>query len=162
MRKYGALCVALAMVAMFAACSSPEPAPKPDTAPGTELPKPAPEAAPAPVPAPAPVAPAPVPAPAPEAAPAPAPAAPAAAAPAVAGTLVGSTWKLGEFTANFKDDTTVSLKGGQLAAIAPDGLDAKYTLKDGKVELNAMGMTKNGTFDGTNLVIDGTTAVRQQ
>ncbi|MCX5772063.1 MAG: hypothetical protein NTZ09_17570 [Candidatus Hydrogenedentes bacterium] len=153
MRKYGLLCLALAMMmAMFAACSNPEPVAKPGPQPNTDLPKPAPKAAPAPA------------APAPVAAPAPAPAPDAAAQPpaAGAGTLVGSTWKIGEFTANFKDATTVSLKGGALASVAPDGLDAKYTLADGKVELIAMGMTKTGTFDGTNLIIDGTTAVRQQ
>lgn len=159
MRNYSLLCVALAMVAVFAACSSPEPAPAPTPQPNINLPKPAPKAAPAPQ---APAA-APEPAPAPEAAPAPAlDSAAQPAAPAAGATLVGSTWKIGEFTANFKDATTVSLKGGTLASIAPDGLDAKYTLADGKVEVNAMGMTKTGTFDGANLIIDGSAAVRQQ
>jgi hypothetical protein len=84
------------------------------------------------------------------------------AAPAAGATLVGSTWKIGEFMATFKDETTVSLKGGALASIAPNGLDAKYTLADGKVEVNAMGMTKTGTFDGTALIIDGKAAEKQQ
>ena len=155
MRNYSLLCVALAMVAVFAACSSPEPAPAPTPQPNINLPKPAPKAAPAPQ----------VPAAAPEPAPATAAAPDAAAqpaAPAAGATLVGSTWKIGEFIANFKDATTVSLKGGALASVAPDGLDAKYTLADGKVEVNVMGMTKTGTFDGTNLIIDGSAAVRQQ
>lgn len=147
MKNYVFLCLALAAVTMFAACSNPEPQPKPND---SALPQPAPkEEAPAATPAPAP---------APEAAPAPEKAEPAV----VGATLVGSTWKIGEFTATFKDDTTVSLKGGPLAAIAPNGLDAKYTLADGKVTVSAMGQTKSGTFDGTNLIIDGDTAVRQQ
>jgi len=150
MKNYVFLCLALAAVITFAACSSPEPEPKPSEPP---IATPAPEEK-------APAA-APEPAPEPEAAPAPEEAAPAE--PAVAGgTLVGSTWKIGEFTATFKDDTTVSLKGGPLAAIAPNGLDAKYTLADGKLTVKAMGQTKSGTFDGTNLIIDGDTAVRQQ
>ncbi|HUW62166.1 MAG TPA: hypothetical protein VMZ06_14280 [Candidatus Bathyarchaeia archaeon] len=157
MRNYGLLCFVLAMVAIFAACSNPETAPPPTPQPKTDLPKPAPAAAPAPA-----AEPAPAPAPAPEAAPAPDTAAQPAAPAAAAAALVGSTWKIGEFTANFKDATTVSLKGGALASIAPDGLDAKYTLADGKIEVNAMGTVKTGTFDGTNLIIDGSTAVRQQ
>ena len=154
MRNYSLLCLALAMVAIFAACSNPEPASAPAPQPNTDLPKPAPKAAPALEATPAPAA---------ETAPAPVPdTAVQPAAPAAGAALVGSTWKIGEFTANFKDATTVSLKGGALASIAPDGLDAKYTLADGKIEVNTMGMTKTGTFDGTNLIIDGSTAVRQQ
>ena len=37
-----------------------------------------------------------------------------------------------------------------------------YTLKDGAIEVSALGRTLTGSFDGTKLVVDGKTYARQQ
>lgn len=174
MSKWYMAIVAALVTLSFAACSSPE------KAPSVEVDKPTidvqaidealknapPPAAPAPevtppaaAPAPAPVV---EPAPAPEAAPA------ADAAAAVPGELdathaklIGTSWMVGDVEANFTDKDSVMLKGGIVATLAPDGLEADYTFADGKVELNAAGNTKSGTWDGTALVIDGTVATKK-
>ena len=78
------------------------------------------------------------------------------------GSLVGTIWEIGEFTATFKEDNTVTLQGGALASIAPEGLDVSYSLRGKSLEIDAMGMTKSGSFDGTNLIIDGAAAVRKK
>lgn len=176
MKKWMAVaCVALS--GFFAGCGGSEPAEAPaggdegsptinlenlDNAPAPEAPA-APEA---PVAAPE-VAPAPEPAPAPEApvmdgaaAPAAAPAVPGEVDPQLA-KLIGTTWMIDDIEANFKDATTVALKGGPLAAIMPNGLDATYTYENGTITVSAVGSTKTGTWDGTTLVIDGKTATKK-
>lgn len=146
MKKLLTLCLVLSLVVGMAACSKKEAAkPKPVTpAPVTK-----PSTAPAPTPAPVTK---------PAADPAPAPA--TAPKPGEAG-LVGSKWTLGDMTVAFTDASKVNITGGPLAGLA-NGLDATYTLKDGVVEVNAMGKPRTGTFDGKTLVIDGKTAVRAQ
>ncbi|MDX9974269.1 MAG: hypothetical protein RBU21_14895 [FCB group bacterium] len=157
MKMWSVLCFAICMMLAVAACS---PAGTDSTAPADETPAVAPDAAPeaAPV-APAEAAPA-------EAAPveaAPVEAAPAtdaAAAPAAAGdpaALVGTTWKLGDFTLNFKDAAKVNIKGGPF----PDGMDADYKVVDGAFTVSVMGQTKTGTWDGTALIIDEKAAEKQ-
>jgi hypothetical protein len=88
----------------------------------------------------------------------------AAAVQAPVGGLAGTTWKLGDLTVTFKDASNLVAKGGPVAAIAPNGMEATYSIKDTLLEITVptMGITKTGTFDGTKLVIDGQTAVRQQ
>ncbi len=148
MRKFFVLLLALIVVVGFGACSKPA-AKAPEAAPKVD--------APAPAPAPAPKAPA-APA-APTAAPATAP----AAAPAGGDTaLVGTKWQFDQVVLDVKDATTIKVTGGPVEKIAPSGLDVKYTLKDGVFNATFMGKPVPGTFDGTNLVIDGKTAVRQQ
>jgi len=147
MKKMLTLLLVIAVFAAVAACSKPaeqqkQPAPVP----------PAPVNKPAPAPAaPAPAAPA-------ATAPATAPAAPAAPAASADSPLVGTNWVLDDYKVTFKDATTFSLKIGQM----PQGIDGTYTLKDGVLEIKAMGMTKKGTFDGTKLTVDGKEATRQQ
>jgi hypothetical protein len=159
MRKACAFTMALMLATVgFGSCSKSAEQPKP--------------AAPAPARAEAPSAAAQTsaPAPAPESKPATPAAAPAtAAAPAAApqgsGTgLSGTKWMLGDLTVTFKDASTAVVTGGPLAAVAPNGLEASYTLKDNALEVKApaLGITKTGTFDGTKLVIDGKTAVKAQ
>lgn len=154
MKMWSVLCFAVCMMLAVVACS---PAGTDSTAPKEEAPAVAPDAAPEAAPATeaAPAAPAeaaPVAAPV-EAAPATAPAADAAAAPAAAGdpaALVGTTWKLGDFTINFKDAAKVNIKGGPF----PDGMDADYKVENGNLSVSVMGQTKTGKWDGTTLTID--------
>ena len=70
--------------------------------------------------------------------------------------LVGTAWMLGDIHVQFLDAEKVMLKGGPLNALAPNGLTAKYSYKDGLVEVSAIGQTKTGTWDGEKLVVDGT------
>jgi len=92
-----------------------------------------------------------------------------AVAPAEAGdagdtakALIGTKWTIGEYEATFKDDKKVTLKGGALKLMAPNGLDADYTLVDGVLTVSAMGQKKEGTWDGTKLVVDGAEGVKLQ
>jgi HEAT repeat protein len=80
-------------------------------------------------------------------------------APPATGTmnLVGTTWKLGEFTVLFKDATTINVKAPRM----PSGMDGTYTLEDGKITVNIAMETKTGTWNGTTLVIDGMTGEKQ-
>lgn len=89
------------------------------------------------------------------------PAAPAdaAAAPAAASGLEGSTWKLGEFVITFNDASTITVKGGPLGE--GEGVPGTYTVENGNITINAVNQSKTGTWDGTALVIDGTTAEKQ-
>ncbi|MBI3117822.1 MAG: hypothetical protein HYZ00_03995 [Candidatus Hydrogenedentes bacterium] len=127
------------------------------------LPAPAP-AEPAPTPAPAEPAPAPAPA-----EPAPAPAPGAAAAPAAVpgeldpqqAKLIGTSWQVGDVEAAFQDGDTVMLKGGQIAGIMPDGLEAQYKYEGGKITLSALGQERTGTWDGEKLVVDGNVATKK-
>lgn len=76
--------------------------------------------------------------------------------------LVGTTWKLGPFMAHFKDATTVHVSGGELAEQMPDGIDAVYAVKDGAIEVTVLnGIVKKGTWNGSNLVIDGMVGEKQ-
>lgn len=107
---------------------------------------PAAEAAPAPVEA---------------AAPAEAPMPETAAAPAADG-LAGTKWTHNGIDLEFKEGSKVFLKGGALAALAPDGYEATYKLADGAIEVDVNGQIYSGTWDGANLVVDGTPAVKAQ
>ncbi len=175
MLRKSALLTTLATTALLTACGGSQPAPAP--AAPAEAPKAAAAAAePAPAVTAAPEA-APVmdgaATPAPAAAPAPAEtpaAAEAAASPAADGAadpqhqkLIGTKWKLGDFDVQFKDAKTVSLNGGPLTMMTGGkGLDASYSYANGALEVNAMGQTKKGTWDGEALVVDGTAATKQQ
>lgn len=73
--------------------------------------------------------------------------------------LIGTNWQVGDFKMEFQSEEAVKISGGALATIAPDGLDAEYTYEDGAIVLSAMGQTREGTWDGENLVIDGNEGV---
>lgn len=83
------------------------------------------------------------------------------AAPTVDG-LVGTKWTYDEINLEFREGNKVFLKGGPLAALAPDGTEADYTLDGEKFEVNVLGETYTGTFDGEKLTVDGKEAVMQQ
>jgi len=72
--------------------------------------------------------------------------------------LIGTEWMVGDYHVAFKDAETVRVKGGPLATLAPNGLDATYKLEDGIIEVQAMGQTRTGTWDGEELVVDGNVA----
>ena len=78
----------------------------------------------------------------------------------LAASIQGTKWTAGEFTMEFKDDKTVHVNGGPLTMMtAGQGLDAEYTIDgDGKVVITAMGQTREGSWDGTQLEFDGTIA----
>jgi hypothetical protein len=86
----------------------------------------------------------------------------AAAAPATVDGLVGTKWKYDEIELTFKEGNKVALKGGPLAALAPDGLVEDYTIEDGVFEVSVMGQTYSGTYADGKLTVDGTEAVKQQ
>lgn len=62
----------------------------------------------------------------------------------------------------FKPNGVLMVSGGAIAQIAPSGLEGTYKLENGKVQISAMGETRDGTFDGTKLVIDGAEAAKVQ
>ena len=76
--------------------------------------------------------------------------------------LIGTTWTLGDMELNFKDASTLTISGGPVAMLAPDGLDAAYTYAAGALEVSAVGQTRTGTWDGSALTFDGQTAERKQ
>ncbi len=61
----------------------------------------------------------------------------------------------------FVNDKEVMVKGGKAATVAPNGLMATYTVDKGMVEVSALGKIYAGTWDGSNLVVDGQVGVRQ-
>lgn len=56
----------------------------------------------------------------------------------------------------------MNLKGGALESFAPDGMEVDYKVTDGVVEVELMGTTYAGTWNGAKLVVDGTEAIKQQ
>jgi hypothetical protein len=88
--------------------------------------------------------------------------------PAKAGTaeqLVGSDWIIGDMVVSFKDTQTLSVKGGAVEEMAPNGVEGTYSIKNGAVEVlvEIMGEqhVRRGTWDGERLIVDGTPALRQ-
>jgi len=69
--------------------------------------------------------------------------------------LVGTKWNVGEYEVEFKNNTTVLVKGGQINDLAPEGVEGAYTLEDGRIEVEVLGETRVGTWDGEKLVVDG-------
>lgn len=151
MKKVLATLLVGVFVVAMAGCSGGA---KDDAAPGTDE---GTSAAPAPAPGASPEAAAP-----PEA-PAAAPGETAAVEPAAegSGSLVGTTWQIGDFTVEFKDDSQVLVKGGQIATLMPDGAMGEYKVEDGKFSVSILGMTKSGTWDGQKLIIDDAEAIPQ-
>lgn len=88
--------------------------------------------------------------------------APAEAAAPAGDDLTGSKWTHNEIELEFKAGNKVFLKGGPLAALAPEGHEATYTVNDGVIEVDVLGQMYSGTWDGTTLVVDGTEAVKMQ
>ena len=55
----------------------------------------------------------------------------------------------------------MSLKGGPVEALFPDGTKVPYSLTDGVIKVELMGTTYAGSWDGAKLVVDGTEATKQ-
>lgn len=151
MKKWSIVCLAACLMISMAACTSGGTDPT-EAEDGAAAPAPETESAAAIEPAPA--------TPEPAAAVTTPDAAPAetVAAPAAATGLEGTTWKIDEFTVAFKDATTINVKGGPLGD--GEGIPGTYTVENGAITINAMGQSKSGTWDGTNLSIDNTPAVK--
>lgn len=77
---------------------------------------------------------------------------------ATAESLVGTTWTVGEFTAEFKDASTVFVKGGQLG----EGQDGTYVISEGHIEVEIAGITQAGVYDGEKMAVDGLLAKKLQ
>lgn len=76
----------------------------------------------------------------------------------LAAQLVGTTWHFGDIYATFIDGETLWMKGGQIAEIAEEGIQVKYTFKDGGIlELQILGETRFGAWNGEILILDGMT-----
>jgi hypothetical protein len=86
---------------------------------------------------------------------------PAGAADATQQKLIGTTWQVGDIQVTFTSANKVKLAGGPIANAAPNGLDADYSYQNGTLEVTALGQTKNGTWDGDKLVVDGNVAVKK-
>ena len=79
-----------------------------------------------------------------------------------AAALIGTSWLVGDMHVTFKSPTELFVKGGMVAEVAPDGLTAQYTMgPEGTLEATAMGVTMQGTWDGTNLTVGGVPAQPQ-
>lgn len=78
-----------------------------------------------------------------------------------AGGLVGTKWEYDGINLEFKEGNKVFLKGGPLAAFAPDGTEAEYTLEGDTFTVSVLGQEYSGTYDGTKLIVDGTEATMQ-
>jgi hypothetical protein len=76
--------------------------------------------------------------------------------------LTGSKWTYNEIELEFREDGKVHLKGGPVAALAPDGLEAPYTLADGNLSVDVFGQAYAGTWDGSVLQIAGENATKVQ
>lgn len=77
-------------------------------------------------------------------------------------SLVGTTWKVGEYTASFQTGQDVLVKGGPISD--PAGAKGTYTIQADKniIEVTILGRTQAGTWDGTKLTMDGFEGVKQQ
>lgn len=49
-----------------------------------------------------------------------------------------------------------------MESLFPGGTEVPYTLAEGAIQVELMGTTYAGTWDGAKLVVDGTEAVKQQ
>ncbi len=80
---------------------------------------------------------------------------------AVVDGLVGTKWTHKGIELTFKEGNKVHLKGGPVAALSPDGVEADYTLEGDKIEVSVMGESHSGTFTDGKLVVDGEEAKMQ-
>ena len=76
-------------------------------------------------------------------------------------SLIGTKWKIGDISAHFKTANQVTLQGGPFAELAMQGVETAYTFEDGNITIRVLGETQTGTWDGTTLSINNTTAVLQ-
>ncbi|HOE65500.1 MAG TPA: hypothetical protein PLO62_03150 [Candidatus Hydrogenedentes bacterium] len=76
-------------------------------------------------------------------------------------SLVGKTWQLDKFTLSFTSEKDMIVRGGPVDSIAPNGLTASYSVDKGIFKAVALGKTYTGTWDGTNLVVDGQVGIRK-
>lgn len=91
-----------------------------------------------------------------------APAAAAATVDPAVQKLIGTTWTLPDgLELSFTDGKTAKVKGGIVASLAPNGIDASFTHTNGTLEFKAMGQTRTGTWDGEKLTLDGAVATKK-
>ncbi len=81
-----------------------------------------------------------------------------ASSPATTGSLVGTSWQVGNYTLTFMANTEVLVRGGDAAG----GLRGTYTLDNGTVAIDVMGTAASGTFDGQTLILDGAEGTKLQ
>lgn len=76
--------------------------------------------------------------------------------------LIGTSWLVGDMHITFESEHEVFVRGGMVADVAPEGLKARYVVReDGSLEATAMGMTMTGFWDGAHLMAGGVAAQRQ-
>jgi len=73
--------------------------------------------------------------------------------------LVGTTWEIGPYVLEFREPPEVQISGD--AVPIPGGVKGQYSVKDGVIEVGAVGQSKAGTWDGTTLVMDGVEGTKQ-
>jgi hypothetical protein len=65
--------------------------------------------------------------------------------------LVGTVWAMEDMTITFNDAPNFHVKGG----MAGDGVNGTYSIEDEVVSVKVADLELGGTWDGTNLVVDG-------
>lgn len=75
-------------------------------------------------------------------------------------TLVGSTWRFGEYVITFLAEPDAVVKGGELNALFPTGAPGRYSLRDDQVALSVAGQNVYGTYRAGLFELDGETGVR--
>lgn len=74
--------------------------------------------------------------------------------------LLHTTWKVGGTYITFIAPDKAHVRGGPIAAIAPDGLKVSVRYGAGEIGFSALGQDRSGTWDGSRLIIDGFRAKR--
>jgi len=75
--------------------------------------------------------------------------------------LIGTTWRVEDYTVTFLEPPVCRVKGGDIEEIAPDGVKGHYALEDGILEVSAMDETRQAHWYGDRLAVDGVDAVPQ-
>lgn len=70
------------------------------------------------------------------------------------GSLVGHTWQSGPLTFIFQPGQHLLVRGGQLSETMPSGAPGTYTENSGALEVNVLGRSYSGTWDGSVLQLN--------
>ena len=82
---------------------------------------------------------------------------------AAAGTaeaLAGTVWRTDTLILAFHEPPRVQVAGK--AVPVPGGTAGAFEVNEGAIVIHALGTTRTGTWDGTNLVIEGVAATRER
>ena len=86
---------------------------------------------------------------------------PAISTPGTAESLVGTTWRLEDYTITFHEPPEIHVAGGKIDEDHPEGVVGEYSVENGIIDISALDQGRSGTWDGQRLVIDGEKARRR-